>query len=150
MPQVDRAVLDETTPACRPAPAWLRYWIEVFEKDGPPPWYHEVPEHLRAWLESFDDVSLCWCPGVAWQLNYDPTTSKPCPKCGKLRNDGRCVVYSKNRNHRREGCRSVDTAHVRRLILVLETQAKALNFAIDMSDLASGRRRLIESRPLDG
>jgi hypothetical protein len=79
------------------------------------------PERYTAWLDSLPDgVEFCLCPGVTW-VNRDPTSSRPCLMCGKLRNNDLCVVSSKNPEHRRRGCRSTDSAHLKHFVWMAKT-----------------------------
>ena len=66
-----------------------------------------------------ETTKFCLCPGVT-RVNRDPGTSRPCPTCGKARNDDRCAVAVKA-PHQRQGCRSVDRAHVEHAILMMRT-----------------------------
>jgi hypothetical protein len=81
------------------------------------------PDRYTAWLDSLpDDVEFCHCPGVTW-MNRDPTTSRPCRTCGKLRNNDMCMVTAvkDSKRHRREGCRSTDSAHLRHAVWMIES-----------------------------
>lgn len=79
------------------------------------------PPAYAAWVESLPDgVEFCSCPGVTW-LNRDATTSRPCRTCGKLRNNDLCALGSDNPKHRRRGCRSTDSAHIKYAIWMMTT-----------------------------
>ena len=82
---------------------------------------NERPPRYAQWVEQLPDgVEFCLCSGVTW-VNRDPTTSRPCRACGKLRNDDICVVGSDDPHHQRRGCRSTDKAHIEHAIWMMTT-----------------------------